>query len=410
VRLELSGEIIQRLAFTMGMEMGGGRIGDVEYTGADTPRWARATAHDGRIAPAEVSVSYRFRDWLSLTAGSFNTPFSMSNRTREHGTTFLERPMAIRSFAAPYNKDLGLTLWGELDERMFAYEVGVFSGDGDARPFVDARPDVTGRVFVRPLVSMGDNVFFEKAQIGLSARHGERDQEHVAYDYPGMATGHGFVMWQPGYVDSFGRVTHVIPSGAQNAIGGELRLPFGPTTGSVFDIRGEAYYLANNTREAVDGFQLTNTERFGRMKGVSWYAMISFWGCCTDQLVSSEPGIIRPVTVELGEDTPVKRGINVAVMGGGIHANYSGASRADEGGNVSLPDANTPSSDITIYQAGGIVQYWFSWNFRAALEYMAYIAPESGDATQNQAVVPHNLIGEDKHVHHELGLRLAVSF
>jgi hypothetical protein len=220
-----------------------------------------------------------------------------------------------------------------------------------------------------------------------------------------MATEQGFVMWQPGYVDSFDRVTHVIPSGAQNAIGGELRLPFSPPTGAVFDVRGEAYYLANNTREAVDGFELTNTERFGRMKGVSWYAMISFWGCCTDQLVSAEPGITRPVTVELGEDTPVKRGINVAAMGGGIHANYSGATRVE-----SQPDANTPSSDITIYQVGGIVQYWYSWNFRAALEYMAYIAPKSGDVAQNQAVVPHNLIGENKHVHHELGLRLAVTF
>lgn len=406
VRLELHGEILQRLAFTMSAELGSATPGATVYAGADTPRWVRSNAHDGLVTPTNTFVSYRVRDWLSFSAGLYDAPFSLAGRTPETGTTFLERPLAIRSFAKPFQADLGVEVWGELlGKRTLAYEIGVFGGDGADRPFVDSRPDVMGRIFARPLTGVGDGVFFEMAQIGVSARHGERDQEHVDYDYPTIATQQGFVLWQPGYIDDFDRITHVIPSGAQNAIGGELRVPFGLPTGSVFDIHGEAYYVANNTREAVDGFQLTNTERFGRVKGVGWYAMVSFWGCCTDQLVSPEPGITRPVTVDLSKEDAIKRGINVAAIAGGIHANYSGATREE-----SLPDPNTPSADIDVYQFGGIVQYWYSWNFRAAIEYMLYFAPDSGLPPENQVVVPDNLVGGGKHLHHELGMRLAVSF
>ena len=408
VRLELSGEIVRRIYFTLGAELGGGRIGDTPYVGDTTTRFAMATAHDGRITPAEVSVTYSFRDWLNFTAGLFNVPFSLDNRTREQRTPFMERNIVIRGLVVPYEKDLGLTIWGEfLDKRTLAYEVGVFAGDGPQRPFVDARPDVVGRVFVRPLTSVGDNVFFEQAQIGVSARYGERDQDLVGYDYPAIATNQGFVMWQPGYVDSLGRITHVIPSGAQRSIGGELRLPFRVPSGAVFDVRGEGYYLANNTREAVDPFTLTNTERLGRVKAGGWYASVSWWACCTDQLVTGEPGVYRPYTVDLEQDAPVLRGLEILAMAGGIHGNSSGATR--EG---SVPDANTPNADITIYQIGAGVQFWYSENFRATVNYMLYFAPDSGDRTQNQAIVPDNLpaVGGDKHLHHELGLRLAAAF
>ena len=87
---------------------------------------------------------------------------------------------------------------------------------------------------------------------------------------------------------SLGRQIHIIPSGAQNAIGGELRVPV-----SIFDIRGEAYYVANRTREAVEGYQLTNTERLGRVRGTGWYAQVSAWPF-GDAFVTGDPGLVRP--------------------------------------------------------------------------------------------------------------------
>lgn len=411
VRLELSGEILERIAFTAGAELGGQRIGETVYTGDDTVRFAPANAHDGRFRPADVTISYRFRPWLNLTLGNQNLPFSMSNRTREYATTFMERNVAIRGFAVPYTKDLGLTLWGDvLPEDLLSYEVGVFGGDGPDRPFVDDRADFVGRVFARPLSTLGEGVFWDETQIGISARHGQRNQDDVLYDAPTIATNHGYVLWQPGYVDSNGRVTKVIPSGAENAIGGELRVPIRAPNGAVFDLRGEAYYLNKNTREAIAGFEATNTERFGRLNGTSWYAELSYWGCCTDQLVTGRPGTWRPYTVNPKEDTPLLRGLHISILAGGVHANYRGASR-----DGSVPDANTPDSDITVYQFGGGAQFWFGHNFRAAVNYFAYFAPKAGQPTENQAFVPDNLVVTDGfrgggEVLHELGVRTAVTF
>src|SRR5262249_3432497 len=140
------------------------------------------------------------------------------------------------------------------------------------RPSVDARVDFMGRIFVRPFAGVGSSDLARFTQIGVSARHGDRDPSHVGYDYAPMITAQGFVLWKPTYTDSLGRQVHIIPSGAQNTIGGELRIQV-----SRFALQGEAYYVINNTREAVDGYQLTNTERLGRMKGVAWYAQASVW-------------------------------------------------------------------------------------------------------------------------------------
>lgn len=409
VRLELSGEILERVGFTMGLELGGLRIGDTDYFGSTTPRMAMSSAHDGTVMPADVSVSYRLRKWLGFTAGQFNAPFSMANRTRETVTPMMERNLAIRGFVMPNNKELGLSVWGELGrERLLAYELGIFNGDGPTRPAVDANFDFMGRIFSRPLVGLGDGSFYKLAQIGVSGRVGSRDQGYVAYDYPTVASNQGVVLWQPGYVDSLGRVTHVIPSGAQRAIGGELRLPF--DIGSrALDLRGEVYYVANNTREGVDGFEFTNTERFGRVNGVGWYALASFWAC-GDTFISGEPGVHRPVTVDLDSEAPTKRGFEIFAVASGIAANYDGATR--EG---STPDANTPSSNIAVYQFGGGVTYWYSQAFRATINYLAYFAPDSGDIDANQVLVPDNIHNDggmlgDGHAHHELGTRLAVSF
>ena len=411
VRLAVSGEILERVGFTAGVELGNGRIGETVYTGPGTSRFARAWAHDGRVRPGEATVSYRFREWMSFTAGMQNVPFSMSNRTRSHLTTFMERPVAIRGFAVPYERDLGVTVWGELfGERTLAYELGVFMGDGFDRPTVDARADYVGRIFARPLTRAGDALFFKQAQIGISMRHGQRDQEFVDYDYPAVASNQGFVMWQPGYVDSLGRVTHVIPSGAQNSIGGELRLPFRLPNGAVLDFSGEAYYVANNTRDAVEGFVSTNTERLGRVNGLGWYAEVSWWACFTDQLAGGEPGIYRPFHVDLKREAPLKKAFQISAMASGIVANYSGATR---GGSVA--DANTPDSNVALYQIGGAVNYWFNDNFRAGINYFAYLTPDSGDVSKNQAVVPDNVTVTDgalggSNTHHELGARTAINF
>ncbi|MBM4359439.1 MAG: hypothetical protein FJ096_15150 [Deltaproteobacteria bacterium] len=423
---EVSGEFGSRLSFTAGVELGGGRVGSTEYVGPSTPRLAMASAHTGRVLPADAHVSYRFRRWLNLTAGQQLLPFSMSNRTPDWTHPLPERPLAIRGFAAPWHRDVGLSVWGEAAPKQYLhYELGVFGGDGYEHVFADALPEFAGRIYSRPFSGLGAHFPLARAQFGLSARIGSRAPERVAYDYPTIATGQGWVLWQPGYVDSLGRTTHVLPSGLQRALGGELRLPFDLPGGRALDLQGEAYYVENGTREAVAGFVTTNTERFGRLQGVGWYGQLSFW-CCGDPYANGDIGVTAPRRVELDRPTPsersaaqrtseagsrarIPRGLELVAIASGINANYDGASR--EG---SVKDAKTPRSNVAVYQLGIGGQYWFGRNFRAGLHYSAYLAPNAG-TIKNLVALPSNVTDRTGNVDggtasHELTLRLQAGF
>jgi len=411
-RFGFSGEIMGRFAFTMSLELGGGRVGASNGAGDGASRFAPVSAVDDTVRPAEITASYRFRRWLNFTAGQQNVPFSMANRTRDAQTPMINRNVAIRGLAVPHSKDVGLTIWGDLlAHRMLRYEVGVFSGDGAERPVADERPAFIGRVTARPLVSLGSSTLFRQAHVGVSARYGERSQDAIDDSVPNMATAHGFVLWQPSYVDSLERLTRVIPSGVQKAVGGEMRVPIDLPYGSGLDVRGEAYYVHHRTRESVSGYEMTNTERFGQLKGVGWYAQLSWWAL-GDPFVGGEPGTYRPYQLTSStKDAGARRGLEILVLAAGINASYDGASRSG-----STPDDNTPSGDLTVYQLGGGVQYWYSTHFRAGLNFSTYLVPGAGEPAKNLATVPVREFYDEQgrrgigEAVHELSGRLAVSF
>jgi hypothetical protein len=317
----------------------------------------------------------------------------------------MERSVAIRGFAFPSNKEIGLTLWGEIGkDKAFNYEVGIFGGDGQNRPQVDNRVDVLGRVFVRPLKGVIEDL--EKLQIGLSAKHGDRDPDYVGYDYPAIASGHGFVLWAPTYRDKAGRIIHIIPSGAQNEIGGEVRVPF-----KRFEARAELYYVANRTREGVEGYQLTNTERLGRVKGVAWYTQLSAWPL-GDAFVNGDPGMMRPPHIDFAKKPDLKKGLEVYGIIAGVNGDYDGASRGG-GYDEKTPGAPGVAKNITIMQYGLGATYWYTKFVRATLNYNLYHTPLS-TTSENMALVPGNLVkpsaDKEAHVLHEIGTRLGLWF
>jgi hypothetical protein len=415
---ELGGEFLKRWTFNGGFEisqplsningraeMAAAAPGAVPTAG--TAIFAPVEAPTAGIVASDVWLNYSIAPYLNLMIGQFNAPFSMENRTSNKTTPFMERNIAIRGFARTSNKEMGLTVWGELWDKKLGYEVGVFSGDGQNRTQVDATADFMGRVYVRPLLdSMKGSL--SKLQVGVSASHGDRDPSYAGYDYTGVTSGQGFALWNPNYRDSQGRATHVIPSSAQNAIGGELRVPY-----SIFELRSEAYFVSNNTREAVDGFQLTNTERLGRLKGVSWYALLSMWPL-GDTFVSGDPGMTRPTKIDLGKepDRP-RKGVEVVALVAGIDATYDGAARGGE------YDAKTPGNpsgkiakNVKVYQYGFGLNYWHTPYVRTTVNYTVYHTPGSG-STDNLARVPGNTIAvpiADAHLLHELGARFGVAF
>ncbi len=417
LEVELGGEFLKKWTFNGGFEITqplSNTNGKTETSAAkagadpsaDSARFAAVQATTPGIQAADVWINYTVAPWMNFMFGQYNAPFSMENRTGNKTTPFVERNVAIRGFVRPSNKEMGVTVWGELFDKQLNYEIGVFGGDGQNRPQVDGNVDVMGRVFVRPLSPSKEVI--SKLQIGLSAYHGDRDPGYVGYDYSPITTGQGFALWNPTYKDSLGRQTHVVPSAGQNAIGGELRIPV-----SIFDLRGEAYYVSNHTREAVEGFQLTNTERLGSVTGVGWYAQVSAWAF-GDTFVTGDPGLVRPTRIDFTKEPErPKKGLEVLLLVAGVNAAYDGGSR---GGTY---DSKTPGNtngkvakDITVYQYGVGLNYWHTSYVRVSVDYSIYHTPGSG-SVDNLAGVPGNLLKDPikgANMIHELGTRLGIAF
>ena len=417
LRFELAGNVFKRVDYLLGVDFGGQPIananGKTQSSASNagqeptdsSARFAAVQSVSAAAAIANTWINLSIVPELNLMVGQEKAPFSLENRTGNNTHTWMERSLPIRSFVFPSSREIGLTVWGDLGkDKVLAYEVGVFGGDGQNRPQIDNRADFLGRVYARPLASVVKGPL-AKAQIGLSAKRGDRDPDYVGYSYPGITSGQGFTFWDPRYRDSAGRQTYVLPSGAQSAIGGELRVPI-----SRFDLIGEAYYVANDTREAIDGYQLTNTERLGSFTGVGWYAQLSAW-VLGDAFVSGDPGVVRPTRLDFTKKPEVKKGLEVFGIVGGVHATYDGASR--EGAYDSkTPGAAGVASNIEVLQYGLGASYWYTRALKASLNFIAYHVPGSGSA-DNLAVAPGNIAAEkdeEAHVLYEIGTRFHVAF
>jgi hypothetical protein len=418
-RIGFDAELLRRWSVSAILEFGGQAIGNAAGTAETSAATAgnAPTATSGRYTPvqtvgtspvpADVFINYSVCACFNLQVGQFNIPFSLDNRTGDDYYPLLERALPMRNFVVPSPRDIGALLWGDLGPKVVAYEIGVFGGDGQNRPFVGGRVDGIGRIFVRPFAATGTSDIAKYTQIGVSGRYGYRDQKAVAYDAPAITTAQGYQLWKPTYTDSQNRLVHVIPSGNQEWIGGELRMQV-----DRFALQSEAYFVANNTREAIDGTQLTNTERLGRLVGVGWYAQFSAWPV-GDAFLTPEPGYYRPRHLDLSSrpsrHTP--QGLEVIVNVSGINGSYKGATRLG-----SVADPKTPMGGLQIYQVTLGANYWHTKHARLGVYYAAYVAPGSG-TTANEAVVPDNLTKDATtmktnmgHVLHEMSARMAVSF
>ncbi|HEY4122957.1 MAG TPA: porin, partial [Byssovorax sp.] len=345
-RLELAGDFTKYVNFLLSVEFGGQPLtnanGKTQNAAASPGQSPTAdTAKFGAVQATAASAAL-FDVWLNLRAarefnvmiGQEKTTLSMENRTSDNQTPLMERNVAIRGFVVPTQREIGLTAWGDIGKNtVVGYEGGVYLGDGQNRSQVDEHFDGIGRVFVRPFAADASSPV-QHAQIGVSGRYGQRDPRYVGYDESPITTGQGYALWNTTYKDSLGRTIHVIPSHAQAIYGGELRVPVWRLA-----LQSEAYYVASDTREAVDGYQLTNTERFGELKGVGWYAMLSAWPW-GQPFIAGDPGFVRPTEVDFGHPPdPPKAAVELLAVVAGVDASYDGASRQG------TYDSKTPGAD-----------------------------------------------------------------
>jgi phosphate-selective porin len=307
---------------------------------------------------------------LRFVAGQFNMPFTMENVTSSRWLDFMERSLTVRAVGAPSNKDIGLMAWGELPNGMLEGMVGVFGGDGMNRFSVDNRVDLSGRVVLRPLVSMQGAL--RDLSVGGSFRYGSRDPNAVLYDTYAMSTPGGFQFWSPVYGKGVTE-THVIAAQKQVAGAAELYVPI-----DRFDLRSEVVFVNEGRREAFIT-ELWNTQRFGHTKGISGYVQLSFWPLGTPR-VNGRPGTYtRPRPPKDGGTDP-DYGLEVALRGELVRLKY----QSNDGTPNATPgelSADTDTISVNAYQFG--VTYWATKHLRFTGVYSLYHFPGTGPAVIN---------------------------
>jgi Phosphate-selective porin O and P len=386
-RLELAGEFFQTWQWQIGAEFSSATSIDNAAGQQFTPTCA-PSATTGQLPspcpnrennvenatvkpiPTDVFVNYAPLPWANVEVGQFYIPFTLENRISDNTTPFLERSVAGRNIGAPLQRDIGAMFWGEAPNRLVYYAVALVNGDGPNRLNVDSRYDWVGRAVVRPAATLTSSPT-QWAHVGFSAKAGSRDAKVVGYDLPSLTTQGGFAFWKPTYRDSLGRTIHILPSAGQWAVAADVYLPI-----ASFDLTGEFVYNVYNTREAVDGYQLSPyTERTGSLKGFGWYIQATYW-ILGDHDILGPPTYSRPLHVDLkSPQKPARHGLQVLAKFEQLSLTYDGAGRSGK------LDSATPNGDIVVDDVAFGVNYWATRHLRVGINYTHYMFPDAAPAS-----------------------------
>lgn len=383
---------------------------------AGSGRYAGAQTASIRAAVADAFLNYRAGSGLNVQLGQFDAPFTMENRTSDKYIPFMERSLAVRAVGIPTNKEIGLMIWGDTVKKHFSYHLGGFLGDGQNRPNADNRFDVMARVVGHPLASMDSEL--KDFHLGASVRVGSRDPKSVTYDYASMSTQGAYGFWSPTYAGTKGQ-THILPAGSQLGVGAELRVPI-----SLVDLTGELVYINNGTRESIEGFQASNTERFGSMSGISYYLMLSAWPLGNRDL-NGLPGYENPTHVDFKkvdkEDWPFA--LQILAKWEQLSLNYASNKKSGD------LDKQNVDGDIKVNAFSLGANAWFTKHVRLSVNYVFNMFPGAApvkptttggpqQTAENRAIAPGNTLSagvndearDGANALHELLFRGAVAF
>jgi phosphate-selective porin len=427
IRPELTGEFLGKWQWMLAGDFGATGLDNVRGTNetsaaapgaaptATTGRFAAAQTSRVSAAPTDVFVNYKADSLFNVQLGQYDAPFTMENRTSDKFIPFMERSLAVRAVGIPTNKELGLMTWGEMSNKLFFYSVGLFNGDGQNKLNTDSHGDVFGRVFVHPLATSQKGPL-KDLQIGGSIHYGSRDRKYSYYDYPGLSTQGNYTFWSPVYNGAGGQ-THVLPSGDQLGVAGELRIPV-----SIVDVTGELVYINNQTREAIEGFQATNTERAGSIHGTSYYAQLGIWAMGKRD-INGVPGYENPSHLDFKKPDPAPaRALQLLVKWEQVRLNYASA------GRDGVADAKNIDGDIKVDAFSFGANLWFTKHVRLSANYVVNMFPDSAptkatsaggpvQGSSQRAIAPGNTLAagvndnarDNAHVLHELLFRVAIA-
>lgn len=318
--------------------------------------------------PGDAYVSFAPSDDLFiLQVGQFDAPFTLENRTLDTETTFIERSLAVRSVAAPRNKEVGVMVHGADAARSIYYSGGVFNGDGPGLRNPDNQVDVIGRVVLSPLartslealrgISLGGSVWYGRHLAGQALTL--------------QTTAGGFVVFDPRWTT--GRDNPVTlelhERGNLLAFAGELSIP----VNHVFGLRGEAVFkkqdLGEDSIVPADGTTITTLGR-AKMQALGGYVEAWAW-LVGDDLQLPRPGYQLPIRLRRAGEPTRRHALQLAARGELLKVDLTSTQPV-------LGDPNLATTRIT---AGSLAaNYWYGRRVRASVNYSLYLL---GGTTEN---------------------------
>ncbi len=192
-----------------------------------------------------------------------------------------------------------------------------------------------------------------------------------------MTTQGGYAFWQPTYSGAGGQ-THIIPAGDQFDGAAELRIPVW-----LLDFTGEFVYIDNGTREAIEGFEATNSERFGAMKGWSYYVQLGVWPFGKRD-INGLPGYDGPAHVDFSKADPVEPAFALQLLAKWeqIGLNYASASRSGKADSKNVDG----SIKVDAFSLGA--NFWVTKHVRFTANYVATLFPGSAPVKPTTAKSP----------------------
>ena len=308
-----------------------------------------------------------------VQVGQFDAPFSLENRTAEAYTPFIERSLAVRTLAVPYNKDLGVMVHGTDVARSFYYSLGLFNGDGPGFRNADNQVDVIGRATVSPLARTSIALLHE-ATLGVSAWYGQ----HVAgLPFPTQTTPGGFVFFDPTW--TMGQVTPITldlhESGPTLTLGGEVSLPVTHQLG----LRAEGFFKQQDLGEdsvAADG----TTSILGRAKlqAIAGYGEAWLWLLGDDRQLP-RPGYELPARLGHLAEPPTEHGFVLVARGEVLKEDLTSSQKQ-------LADPNLATTRLV--SASLAANYWYGRRVRASLNYVvSFLSGTTENVTTTEATL-----------------------
>jgi phosphate-selective porin OprO and OprP len=231
----------------------------------------------GRTIILDAFAAARFTPWLTLTAGKFKVPVGLERVQSASDIRFIER--AFPTSLVP-NRDLGVSLGGDIAGGVLNYSIGYFNGvsdggssDGNASPDVenDTKGDWAARVFLQPFQS-SDNFALRGLGFGVGGTYVDSTGSASNTLLPGYRT--------PGQQTFFSYRSTTAAAGATPAVNGTFadgeRLRWSPQFYYYlgrFGVLGEYVELSQDVSRATP----TAGVRSDKLDNSAWHVQLSWF-------------------------------------------------------------------------------------------------------------------------------------